>query len=140
MLRVNKRSLAARLLHLCNDMQRHGGLTRGLGPKDLDDSALGHAADAKRHIQRNRAGGNRLHLHVGVLAQTHDRARAKLTLDLRHSGIERSLLFCLLIYNNLGCNCFLCHINLPAAHGGLNSFETSPWSFAPKMGSEPIFR
>ena len=89
MLSVDERGLAARLLHLGGNVESHGGLTRGLRPKDLDDTAAGNAADTQRHIQGQGARMDRLHSHMGVGTQLHDGALAKILLDLLHGGLQR---------------------------------------------------
>jgi hypothetical protein len=41
-------------------VQRERGLARAFRPVDLDDAALGQAADAERDVEAERAGGDRL--------------------------------------------------------------------------------
>ena len=49
----------------------------------------GHAADAERDVQRQRAGGDRVDLHLGALvAHAHDGALAELALDLRERALQ----------------------------------------------------
>ena len=82
-LRVDEGDNAAEGLRLGEDLERQRGLARGLGSVDLDDAAAGDAADAERHIERERSGGNRLDLERGVvIAEAHDGACAVLALDL----------------------------------------------------------
>ena len=51
-----------------------GGFTGGFRAINLNNSALGHTADAESGIQRQRAGGNGLHIHIGAIAQAHNGA------------------------------------------------------------------
>lgn len=69
-------------------MQSNRRFTGGFRPEDLDDSSLRHAADAERHIQRDRAGMHRLHGHVRVFAELHDGTGAEIALDLAHRGFQ----------------------------------------------------
>ena len=85
-LRVDEGRRAAHLLRLRDHVQRHGGLTGGFRPVDLDDASARHAADAQRNIQLQAAGGNGLHIHGGLFAQLHDRALAELLFN-RPQGI-----------------------------------------------------
>ena len=72
-------------------MERQRGLAGGFRPVDLDDAPPGDAADAQRHIQRKRPGGNSLHLHGRVFAQTHHRTLAELLLQLLQRGFQSFL-------------------------------------------------
>jgi hypothetical protein len=64
-------------------------LAGGLRPEDLDDAAARAAADAERDVQRQRARGNGLDLHLGALvAHAHDGALAELALDLRERPLQ----------------------------------------------------
>ncbi len=47
-------------------MQRQRRFARRFRSVDLNNTALGQAADAQRHVQRQRAGGNRFHIGVQV--------------------------------------------------------------------------
>src|SRR5690606_38366379 len=51
-------------------------------PENLDDAALGEAANAQGDVEPQRAGRDRLDLDGRVLAQAHDRAFAEIPLDL----------------------------------------------------------
>ena len=82
MLGVHERHLAAHLLGRGQDVQRQRGLAGGLRAVDLNDSAAGDAADAQRRIQRQRACGNRVHLHLRLVAQAHHRALSIVLLNL----------------------------------------------------------
>src|SRR5262245_36232650 len=90
MLGIDKRANAALLLRFGYRVQRQRRLARAFRPIDLDDSALGKAADAERNVERQRACRDGLDLdHLLVLAEPHDRAFAEGTLDLRKGGIQR---------------------------------------------------
>lgn len=108
---IHEGNLAAHLLCLGQDVQGQGGLTGGLGAIDLDDTALGHAADAESGIQGQGAGGDGLHIHFGLVAQTHDRALAEALLDLGNGGVQCFFL----VACRGGCligTGFLCHSGL----------------------------
>ncbi len=91
---VDEGAGAAGLLHLGHHVQRQGGLARTLGPVDLHHPALGQAADAQRHVEAERAGGDRLDLHdLALVAQLHHRALAEGPIDLGKRRFERTLLF-----------------------------------------------
>ena len=89
---VDEGADAALALLLGDDVQRERGLARALGPVDLDDPALGQAADAERDVEADRAGRDRLDVERGRRAEPHDRALAEAALDLRQRGFERLLL------------------------------------------------
>ena len=86
---VDERGVAAHLLPLCDAVERERRFTGGFRPVDLDDSAARQAADAEREVERKRPGRDRLDLQRVVLAEAHDRALAKLLLDLRQRGFQR---------------------------------------------------
>ena len=92
MLGVDEGHLAAPLLGLGHHVEGQSGLTGGLGAIDLNDTPLGHAADAQGDVQGQRAGGDGLHHHVGVLSQAHDGALAVIPFDLGNGGLQRLLL------------------------------------------------
>ena len=92
MLYVDIRGLAAALLGAGDDVQRERRLAAGFGAVDLNDAAARHAADAEREIKRKRAGGDRLHVHGNVIAETHDRALAVILFDLSERGLQRFFL------------------------------------------------
>ena len=127
MLGVDEGGLTAGLLHLGGDVEGHGGLTRGLRPEDLDDTAAGDAADTQSHVQRQRARVDSLHSHAGVVAQLHDGALAEILLDLLHGGLEGlALLLAVGVKGDQGGNGLLgfgCHSNssvaaVPVSDGG----------------------
>src|SRR5258707_11494374 len=59
---------------------------------DLDDAALGQAADAERDVEAQRTGRDRFDLHGFALAELHDGALAEGALDLGQGGIQRLVL------------------------------------------------
>ena len=79
---------AAVALGLGHHVHGEGRLARGLGAVDLDDPAPGQAADAEGEVERQRAGGDGLDGHGGLLAHLHDRALAELLLDLAEGHVE----------------------------------------------------
>ena len=86
---IDERRQAAELLRLGNDLQRQRRFARRLRPEDLDDAAARHAADTERVIDADGAGGNRVdRLDRALLPQAHDRALAKLLLDLADGQID----------------------------------------------------
>ena len=89
---VDEGHLTAPLLGLGHDVQGQCGLAGGFRAVDLDDAPLGHAADAQRDVQRQRAGGDGLHHDMGVFAQPHDGALAKVLFDLGDRRFQRFFL------------------------------------------------
>ncbi len=79
---------AAIALRFGHHVHGEGGLARGLRAVDLSDTAAGKAADAQRHVKRQCAGGDRLDVQGGLLPHPHDRAFAKLLIDLAESHVE----------------------------------------------------
>src|SRR5262249_8226881 len=92
MLGIDEGAGAALALGLGHDMQRERGLARALGAVDLDDAALGQAANAERNVEPQRAGRDRLDLQRLALAELHDRALAEGALDLGESRVQRLVL------------------------------------------------
>ena len=92
MLRVDERDDAAHRLGLCQNLEREGRLTRGLGAINLYDSASGHTTYAERCVQRERACRDGLDLEVrAIVAVPHDGALAKLLDDLRRGRVDHLL-------------------------------------------------
>jgi hypothetical protein len=85
---VDERRDAAGLLRVGHGVQRHGGLAAALRAVDLDDAAARQAAEAQRHVQRDRAGRDYLDRDPGLLAEAHDRALAELPLDLEEGNLQ----------------------------------------------------
>ena len=111
MLGIYERDLSAALLRLRHDVQRQRRLTGRLRSVDLDDSALRHAADAERCVERQRAGRNRFHVHLRTVAQTHDRALAEVLFNL---GDCRLQCFFLIAQRSLGFLLFYRHSQQPS--------------------------
>ena len=101
MLGVDECDLAAALLCLRNDMQRQRRLAGGFRAVDLNNSALGYAADAERGVERQRTGRDRVDLQIGPVAKAHDRTLAEVFLDLPDGRIKRLLL--VVIGSLIGC-------------------------------------
>ena len=113
MLYVDIGRVAAVFLRRGDDVQSQRGFTGGLRAVDLDDAAFGHAADAERQIQRQRAGGQGLDVDGDIVAQTHDRAFAVVFLDFRDRRFQR--LFPVSCVNGRDGHSllFLCHVYPP---------------------------
>ena len=115
MLRVDERCLAARLLRLGDDVQGDRGLTGGFRSVDLDDASARHAADAECEVERDRTGGNGVHIHIQPLTELHDRTLAVILFDLSERCGQRLLLVGNRIAVGLNRLCFLlcdCHMCL----------------------------
>ena len=101
------------------------GLSATLRSVYLDDAAARQAAEAQRHVQRDRTGRDHLDRHSRLLAEAHDRALAELPLDLEESGLQgllpvaRPLRARLAVY---------CHGGLPAGFRGLRAPPAPPRS------------
>ena len=94
MLRVDERGGTPLLLSLGDHVQRNGGLAGGFRPVDLHDPAAGDAADAKRIVEFDAAGGNDGHGDFSAsVAKLHDRTLAKLFFDLTERDFQRFFLF-----------------------------------------------
>ena len=89
---VHEGHLTAHLLGLGQHMKGQRGLTGGFRAVDLHHAATGQAADAQRQIQRQRTGGDGLHIGHVAVAIAHDGALAIHLLDLLHSGLDRFFL------------------------------------------------
>lgn len=61
------------------------------------------AADAERHIESQRTGGNHLDVLLGLVAQSHCGTFAKALLDLRQRGVQRRLALGIELVLVLGC-------------------------------------
>ena len=93
---------AAGLLHLGHHVQGQGGLARAFRPVDLDHPPLGQAADAQRHVEAERAGGDRLDLDdLALVAQLHHRALAEGPVDLGQRRFQRPLLVAVFLAHEL---------------------------------------
>src|SRR5262245_48393420 len=89
MLGVDEGAGAALALGLGHHLEGEGGLARAFRAVDLDDAAARQAADAKRDIEAEGAGGHHLGLHgLLALAEPHDRALAEGPLDLPEGGVQ----------------------------------------------------
>ena len=92
MLRIHECHLTAPLLGLCQNVQSQGGFTGGFRSVNLNNPSLGNAANAQGCIQCQRAGGDGIHVHFRAVTQTHNRAFAKVLLNLRQCSLECFLL------------------------------------------------
>src|SRR5262249_4729120 len=99
MLGVHERGHPAHLLCFRNHLERERGLARRLGPEDFDDAAARDAADAEGVIDADGSGRNRLdRLDGPLLAQAHDRALAKLLLNLAEGNVDCFLTLAILTF------------------------------------------
>ena len=88
---VHKGRFAAFFLGFCHNVQCQRRFARGFRTVNLNNTALGHAADPQRQIQRQRAGGNRFHIGVQVFAQPHDGAFSVHFFNLLHRRFNGAL-------------------------------------------------
>src|SRR5262249_48652085 len=80
---------AAALLRFRDDLESERRFARRLRTEYLDDAASWHAADAKRVIDADGAGGNRVdRLNGALFAQPHDRPFAELLFDLANGQLN----------------------------------------------------
>ncbi|MNV55214.1 hypothetical protein D3C71_1474410 [compost metagenome] len=107
---IHKRAGTAQLLHLGNHLQRERGLARRFRAIDLDHTATGQAAHAQRDIEAQRAGGDNLDVldHL-TFTQAHDRALAKLLLDLGERSGQGLGLFG--VHGQCGVGAFDCDVH-----------------------------
>ncbi len=90
MLGVHERRHPAALLRLRNHLQRQRRLARRLGTEDLHDAPAREAADAKRVVDADGAGGDGVdRLDGALLPEAHDRPLAELLLDLADGQVDR---------------------------------------------------
>jgi hypothetical protein len=89
MLGIDEGADAALLLCLGHAMQRQRGLAGRFRPENLDHPPPRQTADTERNIQPERTGRDRFDLDPVALAELHDRAFAKLALDLGERGGQR---------------------------------------------------
>jgi hypothetical protein len=88
-LRVDVRSRAAALLHARDDLEHQRGLARALRAEDLDDAALGQAADAQGQVETEAARGvHRDGVELLRLVHLPDGALAELLLQVAQDGLE----------------------------------------------------
>src|SRR5205809_1169790 len=89
---VDEGADAAALLALGDQLEREGGLARGLGPVDLDHAPARDPAYTKGNVEaerdRRQAGDV---LRQRLLAELHDGALAELLLDLAEGEVDRPL-------------------------------------------------
>ena len=87
---VDEGRQAVLFLRLRDDVEGQGRLPARFGSEDLDDPSPGHSTRPERHVEADRAGGNRGDIgdHLAA-AQPHDRPFPKLPLDLGDCQIDR---------------------------------------------------
>ena len=89
MLGVDEGGGAAPMLRLGDNVQGQRRLARGLRAVDLGDAAARDAANAQRHIERERPRrDNRDLVDYSALAQAHDGALAELAVYGRDGQVE----------------------------------------------------
>ena len=128
---VDEGHLPPPLLGFGHDVEGQGRLAGGLRAVDLDDAALGHAADAQGDVQGQGASGDGVHHHAGVLPQAHDGALAVGLVQLGQAGLQRLLLI-RGRRGRLDHGFLLCHVNHPfppARFGPPASFYPISYSF-----------
>ena len=109
-------------------MECDGRLTGGFRPENLYDSAARHAPDAECEVKRQRSCRNRLHVHMRVFAELHNRSLAEILFDL---GKRRRKRFFLVLGGNRRYDrtffLFICHIPVPilSQFVQISSSETS---------------
>src|SRR5207253_7419035 len=135
MLGVDERGDAAQMLRLGDHVERERGLAGGLRAVDLGDPSSRQAADAERHVERQGASRNDRDLLEGAAgAQAHDRALAKLPLDLRDRQLEGqpslvlSLSHAALLHVSSHARCTFRSLWLPAILGGPSRGRQRPKS------------
>jgi hypothetical protein len=80
--RIDKRGDSALALRIGNSMQRQRGFTGRFRAIDFHDAPARQSADAESDVQGNGTGGNGFDRRTGVIAEAHDRALAKLLINL----------------------------------------------------------
>ena len=91
-LHVDERGDAPDPLGVGDRVQRDRRLAAGLRPEQLDDPPARQALAAQGQVERQRPGGDALHLHVAAFPHLHDRAGAERLLDLAQRVVQRLLL------------------------------------------------
>ena len=79
---VDERARTTELLRLGDNLQGERRLARRFRTVDLDHAPARQTADAKRHVERQRTGRNRVDRIRRPVAHAHDRAFAELFFDL----------------------------------------------------------
>ena len=69
-------------------MQRKGCLAAGFGAEDFQHPAARNADAAEGDVQAQRAGGNAVHIGLGIAVELHDGALAELLFDLLNGAVE----------------------------------------------------
>jgi hypothetical protein len=85
---VDERRDAACGLGVGHRVQRDGGLARRLRAVDLDDPAARQPADAERHVQGDRTGGDDRDRLAHLVAEPHHRAFTEVLVDLCERQLE----------------------------------------------------
>src|SRR2546430_5193271 len=88
-------------------------------------TTLFRSAEAQRHAQRDRTGGDHLDRDPRLIAEAHDRALAELPLDLEQRGLQGLLPVARPLRARLAV---CCHGGLPAGLRGLRGPPAPPRS------------
>ena len=96
---IDEGGTTTQLLGFGDDLKCQGGFAGGFGSIDFGHPPARQATDAQGDIQAERAGGNGHHVTGGAggVAHSHDRALAKLALDLGQRARKR--LFLIVIHS-----------------------------------------
>ena len=100
---VNVCGHATLLLGIGHHMQGKRGFTGRFGTIDFHDAALRQAANAQRHVERERTGRDYFDILHGLIAEAHGRALAEAFFDLRQSSVQRRLALGIELVLGLGC-------------------------------------
>ena len=104
MLSIDKCSNTACLLNFSCNVERNRSLTGRFRTVDLNDSALRNAADTERNVKTYGTCRDIFHLHICIVAQTHDSAFTVVLFDFCQCIAEcffaviRNFIYYLLIF------------------------------------------
>ena len=106
-LHVDEHGVAAPALRLGYEREAEGGLARGFGAVDFDDSAARQAADAEGEVYGHRPRAYRLDVHLGRVAEADERALPELFVYHAEGGFESLVVLGYLLRGNfLFCHTF----------------------------------
>ena len=104
---VNKGAGAALFLCLCNNAQGQRGFTGAFRAVNFDNPAARHAADAKRNVDADGAGGNSFDIRNGiVLSEAHDRTFAESFFDLAQGRVKCFIFIHSSVFHSRGLFCW----------------------------------
>ena len=100
-LSINESRNSAPLLHFSDHVERHCCLTGRLRSVDLNDPALGNAAQSESNVKAQGSCGDRLNIHLnGGISELHNSSLTVLFLDLQECCVQ-CLLLLFIIYTHL---------------------------------------